>query len=121
MEELKIPTQGSNGTYCVTLSWRDDRLTVSCDCQAGKFNKLCKHKTGVLTGDVGILAEVAGQDGTSCMAKAQSILADAGMEAVAAFLAELRSLEAEKERIEKQIKARKADFALQLAEGLPKP
>lgn len=38
--------------YSVEFTVDGDRLLVFCNCQAGSFGKLCKHKTELLAGDV---------------------------------------------------------------------
>jgi uncharacterized Zn finger protein len=37
--------------YLVEFVLDGNQLTVSCNCQAGIFGKLCKHKTELLAGD----------------------------------------------------------------------
>lgn len=37
--------------YNVEFLVEEDRLSVYCNCQAGNFGKLCKHKTELLAGD----------------------------------------------------------------------
>ncbi|HSL89972.1 MAG TPA: hypothetical protein VK870_11760 [Ignavibacteriaceae bacterium] len=34
-------------------------ITISCDCKAGSFAKLCKHKLGLLSGDGNFLYDLA--------------------------------------------------------------
>ena len=43
----------SSGTepYTVEFLVDNNRLSVHCDCQAGRFGKNCKHKTELLAGD----------------------------------------------------------------------
>lgn len=36
-----------------------DSITVRCNCKAGFFGKLCKHKTGLLAGDVKFLFDTS--------------------------------------------------------------
>ncbi|GFK95428.1 hypothetical protein NNJEOMEG_03291 [Fundidesulfovibrio magnetotacticus] len=114
---LTLLAQGSEGIYRVELRWAADKLMISCDCRAGIFNKLCKHKTGVLAGDIDILANTDEQEPSKAMAEAQAMLAKAGLESVTEFSTQLRALEAEKDILERKIKNLKAVFAKQIAAG----
>jgi hypothetical protein len=50
--ELTIKAKSSGDTpYVVAFSTDSGTLTVRCNCQAGSFGKLCKHKTELLAGD----------------------------------------------------------------------
>lgn len=51
---ISIQAKSSSGgtPYEVTFSSEAGLLTVRCDCQAGVFGKLCKHKTELLAGDL---------------------------------------------------------------------
>ena len=37
--------------------YEDDRVSAKCDCQAGAFMKLCKHKLSLLSGDPAIIKD----------------------------------------------------------------
>jgi hypothetical protein len=41
--------------YDVHFEFLDNKLKVHCNCQAGIYGKICKHKTGLLNGDSSIL------------------------------------------------------------------
>ncbi len=43
--------------YSVVINRKSEQTTCSCDCPAGKFGKICKHKLAVLTGDVNVLID----------------------------------------------------------------
>jgi uncharacterized Zn finger protein len=47
----------SSGTepYQVVFHFADGLLTATCNCQAGVFSKLCKHKLALLQGDEAML------------------------------------------------------------------
>lgn len=47
----------SSGTepYQVVFTCVENKLTITCNCKAGIFNKLCKHKLALLRGDTGML------------------------------------------------------------------
>jgi len=51
----------SGDPYDVHFDFSDNKLTVFCNCQAGTYGKLCKHKTGLLDGNISILFDKADQ------------------------------------------------------------
>jgi len=119
MDTLRIPIQGSSGLYEVFLEWTGDRLKVRCNCKAGIFGQLCKHKTRLLAGDTSIIAVAGAEDAEELMGRVRICLDKAGHETLETFARDIQTREAEKTKIEKRLKDRKADFARQLAEGLP--
>jgi hypothetical protein len=52
----------SGDPYDVYFDFSDNKLTVFCNCQAGTYGKLCKHKTGLLDGNSSILFDKADQE-----------------------------------------------------------
>lgn len=52
----------SGDPYDVHFDFSDNKLTVFCNCQAGTYGKLCKHKTGLLDGDLSILFDKTDQE-----------------------------------------------------------
>jgi hypothetical protein len=52
----------SGDPYDVHFDFSDNQLTVFCNCQAGIFGKICKHKTGLLDGNLSILFNKADQE-----------------------------------------------------------
>jgi hypothetical protein len=50
---LTIPARSSSGdkVYYVTFTFQGNRMSVKCDCPAGRFGKFCKHKFGLLKGN----------------------------------------------------------------------
>jgi hypothetical protein len=45
----------SGDPYNIHCDFSDNKLTVFCNCQAGIYGKICKHKTGLLDGNPSIL------------------------------------------------------------------
>ena len=41
--------------YNVKFSLNENKLKVLCDCPAGIYGKLCKHKIGLLANDASLL------------------------------------------------------------------
>jgi hypothetical protein len=55
-EETIIKVISSSGApYDVHIKFSDNKFTVFCNCHAGIYGKLCKHKTGLLDGDSSLL------------------------------------------------------------------
>ncbi len=53
----------SSGTdpYQVVFTLDDRKLRVTCNCKAGIFGKLCKHKLALLRGDADMLFQIDGE------------------------------------------------------------
>jgi len=51
---LKI-TNSSGEPYNIQFKFLDNQFAVFCNCQAGIFGKLCKHKIGLLDVDPSVL------------------------------------------------------------------
>ncbi|MGB5831086.1 MAG: hypothetical protein WBG92_03740 [Thiohalocapsa sp.] len=51
----------SEEPYLVEFILDGSQLTVFCDCRAGIYRKLCKHKTELLAGDAGRLFDESEQ------------------------------------------------------------
>ncbi len=50
--KISIKAKSSSGDpYTVDFLIDDNKLSVHCNCQAGKFAQLCKHKTELIAGD----------------------------------------------------------------------
>ena len=54
---LKAKSSSSKETYNVEFIYGDGLVTVYCNCQAGIFNKLCRHKLALASGDTSVLAD----------------------------------------------------------------
>jgi hypothetical protein len=54
--EVNIKVISSSGDpYDVHFVFFENKFKVHCNCPAGIFGKICKHKTGLLEGDVSLL------------------------------------------------------------------
>ena len=50
--KISIKAKSSSGDpYNVEFLVESNKLSVFCDCRAGQFSQLCKHKTELLAGD----------------------------------------------------------------------
>lgn len=99
--------------YTVDFLVEEGKLTVHCDCKAGSYGQLCKHKTELLAGDASRLYDPSQM---SDLEKIQGMLAGTSglYDAVAAIAA------AEKVVREKQaeVKTLKKHFASLLSQGV---
>lgn len=54
--KISLKAKSSSGEpYDVDVDFSDNKFTVFCNCQAGIFGKICKHKTSLLDGDSSML------------------------------------------------------------------
>ena len=105
----------TGGNYPVEFSDDGQTLRVFCHCQAGQLQQMCKHKTGLLSGDQNLLSDLAEADLLSQVlsSPAYPVLKkrlDEYMKALADIEREMGKLKGR----EKQIKA---DFAYELTFG----
>ena len=59
MKIINLKAQSSSGDYYQVVFEITEVIKVGCDCKAGIFGKLCKHKTGFLSGDRSLLYDLA--------------------------------------------------------------
>lgn len=59
MKVITISAKSSSGDHYKVEFEISDVIKVSCNCSAGIFGKLCKHKTGLLSGDRNFLYDTA--------------------------------------------------------------
>ncbi|MFW6046992.1 MAG: hypothetical protein ACOCP4_04315 [Candidatus Woesearchaeota archaeon] len=50
-QKISVKSSSSESIYSVVFEIDNDTLRVHCDCQAGIYGKLCKHKINILEGD----------------------------------------------------------------------
>lgn len=114
----QIIAKSSEGDgYEVDFHERDGQMTVFCHCQAGSFQKMCKHKSGLIRLDSLMLASPA----DSPLLKA--IGTWSGYPKLFARLQDyelaISSLEREKTEIAKREKKLKTEIAYELTHGKP--
>ena len=51
METSILAKSSSGEPYNVWFTWEDGKLGVFCNCKAGEYNKFCKHKWELLSGN----------------------------------------------------------------------
>ena len=52
---LIVKSSSTDATYTVDFTLENDRLLIVCNCPAGMWGKLCKHKLKLLSKDKSIL------------------------------------------------------------------
>ena len=57
MDIFNIQGSGENEYKVHVAPKGDDGITIHCDCRAGIFGKMCKHKLAVVTGDASMLVK----------------------------------------------------------------
>jgi len=59
MKTIHLKAKSSYGDYYLVVFEIAETIKVSCNCKAGLFSKLCRHKTGLLSGDSSFLYDLA--------------------------------------------------------------
>lgn len=68
---LVFSVQGSEeDPYEVSITRSGDNLTATCTCRAATFGRHCKHRVGILTGDVGKLKILMPEDPSTAVSEA---------------------------------------------------
>tara|TARA_R110002096_G_scaffold434673_1_gene657099 strand:+ start:863 stop:1222 length:360 start_codon:yes stop_codon:yes gene_type:complete len=112
--KITFKAKSSSGDpYNVEFQVEGDLLTVFCNCQAGKFGQLCKHKTELIAGDQSRLFD---ESEVSKLKELEAIISQASE------LKKIASQIAESEKIirkeQSKVKKIKKDFATKLKEGV---
>ena len=55
MKAIVRAKSSSGDYYDVTFDIRDGQISVRCNCKAGTLAQVCKHKTGLLEGNIEML------------------------------------------------------------------
>ena len=58
MKIINLKAKSSSGDYYQVVFEITETIKVSCSCNAGIFGKLCRHKTGLLSGDSSLLYDL---------------------------------------------------------------
>lgn len=105
MEQLSIRVKGSSADPYETIFIKDgESLTALCDCPAGSFNNVCKHRVNILDGDTSAVLE---ED----TAKVQQVVEWLVGTDVEAALRELRDIEARKDVPKEEVVTAKRKLA----------
>ena len=108
-----LAKSSSDVPYTVEFSLENGKLSARCNCKAGIFGKLCKHKTELLAGDAARLYDPHEGDK---LQELQAIVARApGLVTIASEIAESeRTIRNEQAKLKKI----KKGFAEQLKDGI---
>jgi len=103
----------SGGEYVLTLSIAGGRAKLECGCQAGQTMMMCKHRLALLRGDA---AALCGDISTLAedLARAEVVALRADCDSVCG---KMDALEAEKKRIDQEIKKLKKELAWRVTTG----
>ncbi len=112
--KLTIKAKSSSGEpYNVDFLVQNGRLSVHCNCKAGTFGQLCKHKTELIAGDESRLFDVSEEQKltklTSIISKAPEVQSIAGV---------IADSEKVIRREQAKLKTLKKQFATRLQEGI---
>ena len=55
-EELRAKSSSGDASYVVQFFFDAGKLSVFCNCSAGEFGKICKHKLSFLAGEKELLS-----------------------------------------------------------------
>lgn len=58
MKLINLKVKSSSAEFYTIIVEITDTIKVNCNCGAGIFGKLCKHKIAVLSGDSNILIDI---------------------------------------------------------------
>ena len=114
MTKLTIRAKSSGGEpYDVDFLVENGRLSVYCNCKAGIFGQLCKHKTELIGGDESRLFDVSEKEK---MTQLRSIISRAPeVQSLAGSIAQSEKLI---RREQTKIKTLKKQFGALLQEGI---
>jgi uncharacterized Zn finger protein len=105
MEELTMHVKGSSSDPYELIFIKDgDSLTALCNCPAGTFGNLCKHRVAILDGDKTAVVD----DDAGKIATVVGWLVGTDVESA---LAQLREVEANKESSKPDVVAAKRKLA----------
>jgi uncharacterized Zn finger protein len=105
MEELTLQVKGSSSDPYELIFIKDgDSLTALCNCPAGTYGNLCKHRVAVLDGDGAAVID----DDAAKIASVVEWLIGTDVESA---LAELRVVEADKDSSKPDLVAAKRKLA----------
>ena len=110
---ISLRAKSSSGDpYTVKFVVENDALSVSCNCQAGQFGQLCKHKTELIAGDKTRLFD----DSDASKLEELATLLSRSPE-IAQIATEIAESEKIIRREQAKLKKVKKDFGLKLKEG----
>ena len=102
--------------YEVTFLFKDNRLSVLCNCPAGEWGKLCKHKTALISNDDTMLFVT---DELPLLEQAQELIQKTSLMDVFTNLdIRRKELESQQRKIKKELSNIKSQLGRMLHEGI---
>lgn len=105
---LYVRSGSSNAIYTLQVICDDGNVTMFCDCNAGAYGKLCKHKLAIIANSK---TDVAGHDQEENFELAQAWINGSALQSM---LAGISAAESEVESAQKQLKKLKKALEVQL-------
>lgn len=106
-------TAGSRDTpYTVEVVPENGNICVFCNCPAGNMTRLCKHKIGVVMGDLDVLEDPGSQQ--EAWSRAQALLESSSLRTA---VADLQSAIADPAFSKDRIRSMKMSVARKMANG----
>ena len=111
-KQFKILSSDKETIYIVEFVNDENKLMVFCNCPAGIFGKFCKHKMGLLTGNLENLADPSELDGY------QEVKGWIQQSNLPQMIDQMASSEKELEKIKAQLNSFKKKIELALKDGV---
>ncbi len=105
---LRIRSSSSDAIYTLQILCEDGNVAIFCDCSAGAYGKLCKHKLAIVAKDK---TDLEGQDQDRNFELAQEWIKGSTLQAT---LADIRAVEKEVESAQARLKKLKKTLEMQL-------
>jgi len=117
--EINIPVKSKSNPdepYEVTFLFTGGKISVLCNCPAGEWGKLCKHKTGLIENDLKLLFN---PDDAELLEKAHGLIANTSLLDVHQdFATRKKQIESQQAKLKKELSNIKNGFGRQLHEGV---
>jgi uncharacterized Zn finger protein len=105
---LRIRSSSSDTVYTLQVLCEDGSVAIFCDCSAGAYGKLCKHKLAIVANDK---TDLESQDQDRNFELAQEWIKGSTLQAT---LADIRAVEKEVEGAQAKLKKLKKTLEMQL-------
>ena len=111
MINIRLKAKSSSGEFYEVVFEIEEKIKVNCNCEAGKYGKLCKHKIGLLSGDISLLYD------SKEKSKFEELILYVERSTYLNLLDELNHAETVVENAKKEVKKLKNKLELSLKEG----
>ena len=110
-KEVHVKSSSSDSIYCVTFELEGNTLEIHCDCQAGSYGKICKHKLNLLEGATSNLVDLKEFNNIS------EILSKVNNSDFAAYNSSIKKIDNEIKRLNSEKKKLKKELEQMLFNG----